>query len=535
MHKHYISKRLGGPQVPDAHRCVSCSRTTVRRSKQKSVELPHVKCQAGSGAGGRLCAQCFESIPQGTPDNCHVWVNLLKPKAVCCRCSKPLDQWANCVNCERPVCIGCLVPETWSLFCEHGVNSCLCLGCCPASALVKPTGRPSFCILCREEHVDGVSPKCQNPESDHPLLVQSIVQGRVLSEINSRASLSRACASANISVTSVFSSIAEKIVSASHISSKLPSASALPSVSQLSVIRRDSDIALNLCAPSVNANNHGRTSHQPKILATTPTITPIKYQSPPTLPSAMSPMVVNPVTFSMSDPEFQKDPDSLPFHLRAKKPSTSPNKPASIPKLHHVSAPDQTPATQHPLVEETGPLRLGGLLAEGAGVLPSPGAAEYYAAALSATFAPLAKAIQLQSANFSHLESALAKLSDSRSSSASERYSIYVPGPKEKITMVTEDDIRNEFNLLESTAPVLYGDFTSSMRRLESKLDRLTFKHTQPEVANSRQSSGSSEARFCKTCGKEFVPRNQSHFICPPCFTSRKNPKTSTMKKSFKK
>ena len=461
FHTHCLGKRLRGPRVDDYARCVGCGRTTVTKNSSRTKTFK--KCPLGSGPGGRLCNVCASAVPDEVEASCKAWKNFLNPRETCTRCAKPCDTWAFCVSCSRPHCISCIVPETWTHFCEYGKVSILCLSCCPDHYRLVSASNPGFCFLCRKVHSPDSLPACQDPSGAQPRLVREILAGMSVSP-------STVGLSPSVSQVSMTSILAQSLVeSAGRASGAGPNLTNVPGPST---------------APGTilsQSRNHPNNSAAP---------------SPTQLPP--------PQSFNLSDFVRVLDPYVDEYQGSPQRPAPAPRQPHLAPSFKFASAAPSLPSNnQQPspvlALNKTDPACL---LASACEQAVSKG--------IAASLLPIARALEANALSLA----AISKLLEQPRSSSSSSVSTCMTDT-EKSTYVTEAAIEAAETQQRRVTPLMLADFDVAMARLVATIE------------SSHQSSASGPAKFldpkiCAECKRPFNPTQPRHKVCQICFSSNK-------------
>lgn len=171
-HTHPIGpKPARGRPGPDWLRCVACGYST----RNKEV----LACTLSDRPGGRLCTSCATRLPVGCPSDCVSWLGYLLNKQICHSCTKLTDEIVICVICQRYLCVSCVVPETYNLWGDLGIEGIVCNACCPDSVRKNPDGCDDFCFLCVDSHENYPVPPCQNPDTKEVPLISFLRDGKV--------------------------------------------------------------------------------------------------------------------------------------------------------------------------------------------------------------------------------------------------------------------------------------------------------------------------------------------------------------------
>ena len=459
FHTHCVGKRLRGPRVDDYARCVGCGRTTLTKNSSRSNTFK--KCPLGSGPGGRLCSVCASAVPDQVEASCKAWKNFLNPRETCTRCAKPCDTWAFCVSCSRPHCISCIVPETWTLFCEYGKVSILCLSCCPDHYRLVSVSNPGFCFLCRKVHSPGTLPECQDPSGAQPRLVREIIAGMSVSP-------STVGLSPSVSQVSMTSILAQSLVeSAGRASGAGPNLTSVPG---------PSTVPGTILSQSRIHNNNSTT--------------PSPIQLPP------------PQSFNLSDFVRVLDPYVDEYQGSPQRPAPTPRQPHLAPSFKFTTAAPSLPLNnQQPgpvsAVDKSDPATL---LASACEQAVSKG--------IAASLLPIARALE---ANALSLAAISKSLEQPRTSSSSSVSTCMVD--TEKSTYVTEAEIEAVKTQQRRVTPLMLADFDDAMARLVATIE------------SSHQSSGPPkllDPKICAECKGPFNPTQPRHMRCQRCFLSNK-------------
>ena len=459
LHTHVVAKSRGG-RTPAHARCVGCRYTTNRKQ--------FVQCPLGDCTGGRLCLPCHSVLPPNTPANCKEWHRVLSSERSCGHCLKPTRDRVNCSICELQVCMTCCVPESLDLFAATGKEDIICKPCTPPRALVRPQGKPRYCILCCSEHPgDGSTPKCLDPDFPGTPLANHLRAGFAFN--------------ASLANTSESFGSSDDV---SFLSESLPPTSP-PS-------RAPSQAASRAASAVPSQGPSAFFAAHPSLAAAASASAFRNTNNPLPLPE----------NFDLGDPTFQRSFESS-TPLRPQ-----PQRNHQIPARPNPSAPTENinfAIQHHGNIDEA---KVSAMIAQ--------------------SLLPVSLQMSTAIAGIKALETSLQRFD----TTSRQRSRIDIPDPFTIQTQTSETDIEQaKLHFDGKLEPLSIQAFDNGIDRLADRMSSMlgrVVKSTQnlaPSVTASANNQNSKNVKKCRTCGSSFTALKPFHSLCKKCVSSSRDPR----------